>query len=270
MPILLPEASIATRVLLVSDADFRSSKKNSTTSPLLTLPAEIRNKIFSYAVGGYDICIKALDMKATTESSHGISTSPQVRKQKRVTTIILPKGTDFRRARDGDDLPALALPLACRQLYTETSLLPYMLNCFALVGDFWLSVESDIKYSRSWYNTFDFWTQQRTPAQLKAITSLAAPHSSISKWLDGRRPAFCTVFPGLKYLDLRMGLYEMGDSGPQETLKERRVVKKDLGSSFEIQWPVMHGRKWTEHFEREDALEAGPSHFEVLVDLRSD
>jgi hypothetical protein len=121
------------------------------------LPAEIRNKILSYAVGGYDIYIKATNCAVTdiqTTNSIGFTSIRRVCKQIRVKTILLPSGTEIRSAKYGDMLPALALPLICRQLYTETSLLPYMLNHFKLVGG--LQVSDGVKYADDRYNTFDF------------------------------------------------------------------------------------------------------------------
>jgi hypothetical protein len=42
-----------------------STKKNSTESLLLCLPPEIRNKIFTYALGGHNIIIKPLKSSRT-------------------------------------------------------------------------------------------------------------------------------------------------------------------------------------------------------------
>jgi hypothetical protein len=100
-----------------------------------------------------------------------------------------------------------------------------MLNHFKLVGG--LQVSDGVKYADDRYNTFDFWTKQRTPAQLKAIASIAPPSLYTYSWIHGHRPAFSTLFAALSHLDLR-GFYF-------PSLRKNKVMNKDLASSLDIQ-----------------------------------
>jgi hypothetical protein len=70
-----------------------------------------------------------------------------------IATTILTSGAEYRPARLDDDLPNLSLSRVCRQMYTETALLPYKLNQFKFFGH----VESNDtgKYSGP-YTPFDY------------------------------------------------------------------------------------------------------------------
>lgn len=219
-------------------------------------------------MGGYDIYIKATNhifKETMTTDVDGKSRFRRICEQNRVKTVILPKGTAFRPAKDDDDLPSLVLPRVCRQLYTETALLPYMLNHFKLVGH--LHAAPGAKYDNSWYNSLDYWMTRRTPAQLKVITSLAPSFRYIFQYRNGNRPSFCTTFPSLQDLDLRAGSSALGTDGPQRVWKTRKVIAKDLESSLTIQWPAEQDWGWNPDRDLELALEEGPTHFNSIQGL---
>ena len=88
--------------------DSHSFERNATTSPLLRLPAEIRNEIFSYAMSNSTITI------AHTVATHNQS--------------IPSKG--FYNPRP---YPAASLLFVCRQIYSEIAILPYALNKFVVL-----------------------------------------------------------------------------------------------------------------------------------------
>jgi hypothetical protein len=110
-------------------------EENARQSPLLCLPAEIRNKIFNYALRGHRI-------RPVVERS-----------------VILQGHPDtWARLRRNPIKHRFALPKVCRQIYNETAILPYTLSTFSLIyiTDFerWLFESPDweewrIQYVRS-------------------------------------------------------------------------------------------------------------------------
>jgi hypothetical protein len=83
-----------------------STRRNGEESPLLRLPAELRNKIYEYAIGGH-----VIELFDSTKKPH----------------------YNMLSQADGH-YTALANPTVlskiCRQLHSETALLPYSLNTF--------------------------------------------------------------------------------------------------------------------------------------------
>jgi hypothetical protein len=102
-------------------ADLLRIQKNATDSPLLRLPAEIRNTIFRYAVGGNKIRIRRAVVYRTS-------------KKWRENSNLLWHGRadhlDDRRFKDQGT--AFHLPEVCRQIYAETATLGYATNIFIL------------------------------------------------------------------------------------------------------------------------------------------
>jgi hypothetical protein len=102
--------------------------KNSAQSPLLKLPAELRNKIFAYAMGNYDVYIevfnktKLLKSRTLNDGRHECYTAYV---DYRLVTTILPHDEDYRPAAPGDDLPNFSLPRVCRQLYGDIAATVY-------------------------------------------------------------------------------------------------------------------------------------------------
>lgn len=74
----------------------KSAKESSTNSPLLRLPAEIREKIYHYALGDMRIPIGSTGKSKTT----------------------------------------IGLPRTCRQIYAETGTMVYQLNVFEFGSDY--------------------------------------------------------------------------------------------------------------------------------------
>jgi len=87
---------------------------NQVTSPLLRLPAELRNSIYAYALGGYDIWIQARpDYQYLTFSTKS-------------------QGSDrpYYRTGAGRDLSISALSYTCRQIRYGSSHYVFALNTF--------------------------------------------------------------------------------------------------------------------------------------------
>ena len=100
-----------------------SAQRNARDSPLLRLPAEIRNMIFRYAVGGNEIHVQRAFVYRTSKKWrdnsnsywHGRATHLGDRRLK-----ALAQGTAFH------------FPEVCRQIYAETATLAYAINTFIL------------------------------------------------------------------------------------------------------------------------------------------
>jgi hypothetical protein len=117
---------------------------NSTDSPLLRLPAELRNKIYAYAVGGYVIYVLDLrwgDPLVTPEIRLCLS------KLFRLSGPLIRTPRDETAYRDGSEESTHRslhkckvvskiqnLSLVCRQIAAESSLFPFKYNTFKFDG----------------------------------------------------------------------------------------------------------------------------------------
>jgi hypothetical protein len=237
---------------------------NSAQSPLLKLPAELRNKIFAYAMGNYDVYIepfnktKLLKSRTLDDGGHECYTAYV---DYRLVTTILPHGEDYRPAAPGDDLPNFSLPRVCRQLYGETSLLPYTLNHFKFLHRRYRGLgKNSGKYSGPGnYNTLDLWLERRLPVHVQVMSSIAPPLHYISNYYSGMRPAFSSRFPGLQKLDLSAAFFVHGTE--PSTKWEQRAQKKDTRCEIEVVHPT---RYYARRVSR-DTIGDGPNHFDVII-----
>ncbi|KAI4613396.1 uncharacterized protein J4E87_009863 [Alternaria ethzedia] len=94
------------------EARAHITQHNATASPLLRLPAEIRNMIFAYALNHGDIELKVI---------------PRI--------INEPSRKGCWKHRNWAGPFNISLLYACRQIYFETALLPYELNIFVVSGN---------------------------------------------------------------------------------------------------------------------------------------
>jgi hypothetical protein len=88
-------------------------KRNSTSSPLLRLPAELRNQIYEYVFGGRRQLIKPLGQH----------------QQQSATTEEAEKGEQSNANLRPTNLSLLS---TSRQLHLKTALLPYKLNTWVI------------------------------------------------------------------------------------------------------------------------------------------
>jgi hypothetical protein len=112
----------------------RSGKQNAMNSLLLRLPPELRNIIYEYALGGREI---SFTLYATSSGNH---------------FDLLFYGSHHRNI--------LGLLFACRQMHSETALLPYKLNSF------------DFRGSRRFELRLFF--ERRSAEQIRAIRAIKA------------------------------------------------------------------------------------------------
>ncbi|CAA9964471.1 hypothetical protein PTMSG1_07830 [Pyrenophora teres f. maculata] len=247
---------------------------NATQSPLLSLPSEIRNKIFEYALGGYDIYISAYNAQTMCSyklTARGDVYCKNIQLSYRMVTIMLPQGTPFRSALPTDTHPALRLPQVCRQLYAETGILPYTLNHFKFCDSANLLKKNVGKYA-NWnqYSALDLWLEQRLPVQIRAIAWLAPMTHYIERYYWKKRPAFTSVFPGLKVLDLRLQIRQAEEAEDEKWRKEAR--KKDVEGGFQVLFPEVttrdiwkYSRGSVRDFDMDRKMGAGPCHYQAEV-----
>ena len=255
---------------------------NATHSPLLSLPSEIRNIIFAYAVGGYDIYISAYN--AQSISRHTVLASVTVlckhtQLSYRMVTVMLPQGTrPFRSARPTDTLPATSLARVCRQLYAETGLLPYRLNHFKFSDSRDVLRKNVGKYT-NWnqYNALDLWLEHRLPVQMRALASLAPMAHYIERYYWKKRPAFTSLFPGLRVLDLGLQFRSEGEGegGGEHGKWRAEARKRDVESGLQVVFPKeckrdVWGGGGQEYYDYEVArlMMTGPCHFEAEVEAK--
>ncbi|ORX94518.1 hypothetical protein BCR34DRAFT_220843, partial [Clohesyomyces aquaticus] len=139
------------------------SISNSLQSPLLRLPPEVRNQIFSHVLGSCDIDIHTKHVEYFPETKQW---------PHRIWHVARPLDSErdleyaiSSRSRK----PDFQLPLVCRQIYHETKLLHYALNRFHFAG----SARNVVgKRANSWYNPTDYWIEQHTKAQIEAVTMI--------------------------------------------------------------------------------------------------
>jgi hypothetical protein len=259
-------------------------KQNATQSPLLRLPPELRNQIFAYVVGNYDIYIGAFNDKKYFDprtKSDGTSSKAHDHLYYRLVTIILPHGADYRPAAPDDDLPNLSLPQVCRQIYPETTLLPYTLNHFIFVKSRWALRKNVGGYvGGNNYTTLDLWLERRLPVQINALTCIAPTIQYQEQYFMGKRSAFITRFPGLRVLDLG-ALRGYMDSELDEELDEeldtkldtqwrRLAQKKDVESDILIVYSTLEPRVLSRQLGGVgpgtlDNMMMKPSHFSVEI-----
>ena len=97
---------------------FGSTKRNAEVSPLIKLPAEIRNQIYELVLSGY---LVRYHTETTSENSG------------RTWTIRLVATVKSGATRSTQASHAFALPLVCRQIFTDTRLLVYSLSVMSFL-----------------------------------------------------------------------------------------------------------------------------------------
>lgn len=112
----------------ISTDDIRSVKSNAET-PLLRLPAEIRNLIWSFACGGLLVKMRCLSFSYSKQQDKGGAISyPHDKDLARNAKSLKDINRDRRPTKV---LSAFHLPEVSRQIYSETVLTSYKENVFA-------------------------------------------------------------------------------------------------------------------------------------------
>jgi hypothetical protein len=198
---------------------YSSAKANATQS-LLSLPPEIRNMIWEYAVGHHQIDI------------HNYSRVQ--RWDIKLTHISRPlnKGPN---ASSNFVAPTFAVHKVCRQMYVETSAMIYTLNNFGFDN----------------FDTFDRWILNRALGQMRLVVSLNIPFGYYSLYRDGFRKLLRQTFPSITRVSLHIKMAEMNQrvipgtwfhtvpsKEALEDVKKRFVdeVKKKEGEDLNVDW----------------------------------
>ncbi|OCL15142.1 hypothetical protein AOQ84DRAFT_358288 [Glonium stellatum] len=137
-----------------TDSRMIIATSNSLNSPLLRLPAELRNQIFVYAIGGQRILISIVGNPYSETVLH---------------TYKHPDVRPLAGARPYTSSGEIFVPISrtSRQIYNETALLPYKLNEF--------------EFSSS--RVMQRWMEERLPVQKRSISCIYIDldHQDISR-----------------------------------------------------------------------------------------
>lgn len=189
-------------------------------SPLLALPAEIRNKIFALALGGHEITITAGHKSFD-------------KKTRLYTYVLTQTALPLSGVISGFVKPTFQLPRVSRQVYAETAILPYSLNTFKFTGHVNKRVG---KHRGLGYCAMDCWLDHRIPAQIKAIASLVVDDQYFYRYSEGRRPAFKNRFPALQTLIVDLARPISLDLFMQ--LVFPKVAYTEREGKFSVEWRV--------------------------------
>ncbi|KAJ4296249.1 beta transducin [Kalmusia sp. IMI 367209] len=171
------------------------AQRNSVTSPLLRLPPEIRNKIWEYALGGFQI-----DVRKTGGRKKAV----------KLVYTTRPVGTCYPLSKDYIK-PTFHLHEVCRQMYFETSPLIYTLNTFGFS-----SVEA-----------MDHWIKNRPTGQLRLVDSIDVPMDYLRLYNHGFRMTFRKEFPCIKRIGVDILLDETLDDSKERILKKMHECEGD-------------------------------------------
>jgi hypothetical protein len=152
------------------------TEHNAMTSPLLNLPAEIRNRIFAFAMGGHQVFVSSdprpwkeyldIEEERMTHYITGTCPSSQSKYVQDAESLMTAKSPQVLWSKVTHSMrlsgrrvpkPFSSILQACRQFYAETALLP-----FSRINRFWYSNDDSLKML----------IECLKPAQLRAITHL--------------------------------------------------------------------------------------------------
>lgn len=214
----------------------------SNSSPLLTLPPEIRNRIYGYVLGGKDLHVEisydtryatvakqkieiticsapTSDDVAATEirnTEDGIELSDWHERHQQCGVHNRSAGREAARSR-GDPLPVLysvALLQTCSQIHSEAALLPFQINNFLF------------QCSAAFY-AFE---KKLMPVQQTAIASLSFEGRGLGGPGSGKYPVLNVMreFIGLKKLIVFEQAAWRRDERPEPLLNIRRRLEATL------------------------------------------
>jgi hypothetical protein len=131
-----------------------------------------------------------LDIKSKTAPSTIPKSKPAPKSSSIYYAMIAGSGPGRKKIRT-----AFHLPSVCRQIYTETATLGYSLNAFYFPGD----IAASFGREDGPDGALEGWAMERSPAQLKAITTIRPHWMDTIDYLDKQNMrAFKQFFPCLK------------------------------------------------------------------------
>jgi hypothetical protein len=148
--------------------------RNATASPLLRLPKELLDHIFSYVVEETDVWIGP-----SPPSAENLRWNPRLKR-------MLPRLAWFSLDSPSALSFALKLPLVCRQVYHLTILLAYKRFTFQFE-------------TKQTMNTWILWS---APAQREVLRSISLPYECAIDVLAGIKEPFTKTFVRLEVLNI--------------------------------------------------------------------
>ncbi|KAF2437384.1 hypothetical protein P171DRAFT_492132 [Karstenula rhodostoma CBS 690.94] len=172
-------------------------KRNAIESPLLRLPAEIRNRIFQYALGGYTINVRRFK---------GLCILVNCDCRRYVGLKASRDSYDCDGSRTRSTSMPFRLREVCRQAYSETATLGFQLSKFTFDHSLWTHIGA----------LMQSWLSHCPPWQTEVIGNIRLPASMYIRFLASKLQqgdsslAFGPVFPTLRKLHLSGG-YDVED-----------------------------------------------------------
>jgi hypothetical protein len=188
-----------------------SAKRNSTISPLLRLPGEIRNRIWQYALGYHQIDIGYYGFKRSWPIGPTLDVRSLRPAQHFPRTFVRPN---------------FALSRVCRQVYVESSAFIYTLNTFRFNN----------------CTAIDRWVKSLALGQKRLVASIDVPSDYMHKYRHGLRKSFFAKFANIKRVgvDEHVAVYgrRPGDDKSLATAKKREedFIRAKEGKSIRIEW----------------------------------
>ncbi|KAH4935014.1 hypothetical protein HBI79_080140 [Parastagonospora nodorum] len=191
-------------------------------SPLLRLPGELRSRIWEYVLGGYEL--RSMDIK----------NSQQITIQRMVPP--------FAERRNGTQLLR-----TCRQIYTETALLPYRANTFVFYT--YIPIKHDLKYMKAF--------QRAQIEKIQLYTDCLAGGIEPYKLMVALASDKLKVIPGLKHVHVvafcQPGRDESDFSERTKSVEAaiRNVLDEGLtGRQLKSTCEVLAGNAWSEYIHK--------------------
>ncbi|KAL5121361.1 hypothetical protein ACEQ8H_000829 [Pleosporales sp. CAS-2024a] len=185
--------------------------RNSTQSPLLRLPGEIRTKIWQYALGHHRVSMhRVRDGRRYAPIRLGVSVRPM-----HATTSL---GCSFV-------CPNFSLARVCRQVYAEAAAFAYSLNTFAFDS----------------YATLDLWAKKRVVGQRRLVASIDMPYNYTQLYRLGFRKPFHAKFDNIQRIGVHANVAAFSRRSEADgiAVAKARVVewiKRKEGEQVCVDW----------------------------------
>jgi len=183
-----------------------SAKHNGSHSPLLRLPAEIRNRVFQYALAGELIRPKLTDEILVARDTY----CPAYMGKELHPSIYAPPSHRF------------SLLCVCRQVYAETAMLPYTLSTFTFIS----------------LHTIIYWLDSLLPQKRKLIQHVHSVQfgnwCGIESLADRAALKSLKEIDGLERLDVRLYEIEWTTTNPTPQQIKETILEYFAGTRVKV------------------------------------
>ncbi|KAI4706347.1 hypothetical protein J4E89_009081 [Alternaria sp. Ai002NY15] len=135
----LPDQGHSAQEVPQDDPRDLISMSNAANSPLLRLPAEIRNEIFAWVF--CDVKYEIAETYRMTDSVVRLQIAGAYLPDPNPYNFDLP----FIKTNDPETLVVLGLLRVCRQIHAEVALLPYSLASFEIIWTYFIDVDEQVQ-----------------------------------------------------------------------------------------------------------------------------